>query len=300
MTPHCEDRTNGHWTNGAILRESEAWVHVPPSGVLVEDAARLLVHPPARQGTSRVWRCWPDRMGAEALILRTIKETRATGGTGLVWHTGDAVSPPFMDDLLPQLGFEKTEDLDVLAFELGADHRPKLPDLSVLVPDDLTTRLVTDRDELMLANVVEAGVFPSSTWSEAETRAYLEGIADLESSGGERPDEGNASRVLRYLASIRNPGNEGWEYAATAGAEVVGETVRLWGAGTLPGHRGRGAYRALVVERCRHAHALGATLALAKANAASSSPILRAAGFRRVATERRYALKTPARNSPQE
>ena len=55
------------------------------------------------------------------------------------------------------------------------------------------------------------------------------------------------------------------------------------------------------MERCRHAHSLGATLALAKANAASSSPILRAAGFRRVATERRYALKMPApRNTPQE
>ena len=295
MTPHCEDRTNGHWTNGAILRESEAWVHVPPSGVLVEDAARLLVHPPARQGTSRVWRCWPDRMGAEALILRTIKETRATGGTGLVWHTGDAVSPPFMDDLLPQLGFEKTEDLDVLAFELGADHRPKLPDLSV--PEDLSAGLVTDRDGLILANVVEASVFSMSTRSEAETRAYLAGIADLETSGWQRPDEGNHSRVLRYLASVRNPEDEEREYAATAGAEVAGETVRLWGAATLPRYRRRGAYSALVMERCRHAHSLGATLALAKANAASSSPILRAAGFRRVATERRYALKMAARDA---
>ena len=73
-----------------------------------------------------------------------------------------------------------------------------------------------------------------STRSEAETRAYLAGIADLETSGWQRPDEGNHSRVLRYLASVRNPEDEGWEYAATAGAEVAGETVRLWGAATLP------------------------------------------------------------------
>jgi hypothetical protein len=53
------------------------------------------------------------------------------------------------------------------------------------------------------------------------------------------------------------------------------------------------------MERCRHAHALGATLVLAKANTTSLSPILRAAGFRRVATERRYTLKMPARITPQ-
>jgi hypothetical protein len=65
-----------------------------------------------------------------------------------------------------------------------------------------------------------------------------------------------------------------------------------------PRVQGRGAYRALVMERCRHAYSLGATLALAKANAAASSPILRAAGFRRVATEPRYALKIAARAIP--
>ncbi len=52
------------------------------------------------------------------------------------------------------------------------------------------------------------------------------------------------------------------------------------------------------MERCRPAHSLHATLALAWANAASSSPILRAAGFCRVATERRYALKIVARAIP--
>ena len=71
----------------------------------------------------------------------------------------------------------------------------------------------------------------------------------------------------------------------------MGQTVRLWGAGTLQGFRGRGAYRALVIERCRFAHALGATLDLTKANEATSVPILVRAGFRRVAEERRHALK---------
>ena len=54
------------------------------------------------------------------------------------------------------------------------------------------------------------------------------------------------------------------------------------------------------MERCRHAHVLGATLALTKANTASSAPILRNAGFRSVAGERRYALRIPAQASPRE
>ncbi len=293
MTPHLHDRPDGRWTDGAILQESEAWVHVPPSGVLVEDAARLLVHLPTRRGTgSRVWRSWPDRAGAEALILRTIEEACAAGATRLVWHTGDAVSPPFMDDLLPRHGFEKTEDLDVLAFELGTKREPKLPDLHV--PADVRAWLVTEEPDLYRANAVEAAVFPTSSWDRSDTRAYLRGLSNpspgRESPGHDRPGEA-VPHVLRYLASVRNPEDEGWEDAATAGAEVADETVRLWGAGTLPGHRGRGAYRALVIERCRHALALGVTLALAKANTATSAPILRASGFRPVATERRYALK---------
>lgn len=293
---HRQDRPNGPWTDEAILRESERWSHIPPSGVPVEDARRLLVHLPSQRGTtSRVWRSRPDRAGAEALILQTIEETRAAGGTRLVWHTGDAVSPPFMDDLLPQHGFEKTEDLDVLAFGLGTDPEPKLPWLRV--PAGVDTRLVSDEADLRHANAVEAGVFPATTWDERDTRAYLQGILELEGRG-KRTGPDSVPLVLRYVAAIQDNGVEEPKIVATAGAEVAGETVRLWGAGTLSGHRGRGAYRALVTERCRYAHALGATLALARANTASSSPILRSAGFRPVATERRYALKIAAPTDP--
>lgn len=200
-----------------------------------------------------------------------------------------------MDDVLTRHGFDKIEDLDVLAFELGTDDKRKLPDLHVA--DDVSTRLVTDEADFRLANVVEAGVFPASTWGEADTRAYLHGILELKGHRRwKRPGPDGFSLVLRYLATLRNTGTEGQATVATAGAEVAGEAVRLWGAGTLAGYRGRGAYRALVMERCRHA--LGATLALAKANTASSAPILRAAGFRPVATERRYALKMAAPAHP--
>jgi hypothetical protein len=276
-----------------MLRESVRWVHVPPSGLLVEDAERLLVHPFTPRGSSRVWRSWPDRGCAEALILRTIEEARAAGGTRLVWHTGDGVAPPAMDEILPQYGFGKAEDLEVLALELGTNPQPRLPGLPV--PDGVGTRLVRDGADLRLANVVEAGVFPTAAWDERDTRAYLQGLSKLEARGGRKPPApGGDSIALRYLATFQGDGGE--EVVATAGAEVAGATVRLWGAGTRAERRGRGAYRALVIERCRHAHALGATLALAKANAASSAPILRRAGFRLVATERRYALELAPRS----
>ena len=41
------------------------------------------------------------------MILQTIEETRAAGGTGLVWYTGDAISPSFMDDVLTQIREDK-------------------------------------------------------------------------------------------------------------------------------------------------------------------------------------------------
>ena len=277
-----------------MLRESERWVHVPPSGTLDEDADRLLVYLPGPRGTSRVWRSRPGSGGAEALILRTIEEARGAGASRIVWHTGDGVSSPSMDDLLPRHGFEKTKDLEVLAFEMGAKAEPELPMLRVRA--GVGTRLVANEADLRRANAVEGDVFPLTVWSEPDARAYLRGLWRLDGRRGRlHPFLADVPLALRYLAFL--PGNDkGEERAvATAGAEVAGETVRLWGAGTLAEPRGRGAYGALVMERSRHAHALGATLVLAKANASSSAPILRRAGFRLVARERRYAseITTP-------
>lgn len=264
-------------------------MHVPSSGVLDEDAERLLVHPPTPRGASRVWRCWPGRGDAEVLILRTIEEARA-GGARLVWHTGDGVSPLFIDELLRQYGFERTEDLEVLAFELGTDPEPELPELRV--PAGVGPRPIRDQADLSRANAVEGDVFLTTTWDERDTRAYLQGPSKPEGRRVRKPpDPDDAPIVLRYLAFVQENGGEEREVVATAGAEVTGRTVRLWGAGTLAGHRGRGAYRVLVMKRCRHAHTLGATLALAKANTTSLAPILRHAGFHLIARERRYALE---------
>jgi hypothetical protein len=78
---------------------------------------------------------------------------------------------------------------------------------------------------------------------------------------------------------------------AGTGSQLVDQTLRLWGAATRKEFRGRGAYKALVLERCRVGMDLGATLAITKANIATSSSILKRAGFRRVGTERRHVLE---------
>jgi hypothetical protein len=46
--------TDRRWTDEAVLRESERWVHIPQDGMCSEDDRRLLVHLPKRWGTSRV------------------------------------------------------------------------------------------------------------------------------------------------------------------------------------------------------------------------------------------------------
>ena len=74
------------------------------------------------------------------------------------------------------------------------------------------------------------------------------------------------------------------------GYTLVGEVARLWGAGTRPAFRGRGAYRSLLAARMKLAREHGATLALVKGRVETSGPILRRAGFSSYGEERSYCL----------
>jgi hypothetical protein len=187
------------------MLESERWVHVPATSILTENGERLLVHPPSRRGTSRVWRSWPTRGRAVGLILETIEEVRESGGGRLVWHTGDGASPPFMDDLLSRHGFEKTEDLEVLAFELGDDPRPRLPRLD---GRDLRVDLVRDAAGLREAHAIESRVFPHSPeLTDPEIRDYLRGV-EAPWSRKPEPDYADA-RTLRFLAFVSDPVDRG-------------------------------------------------------------------------------------------
>ena len=266
----------------------------PPDGTPLEDEQRLLVHLPRRWGQSRVWRSWvPDEERAGELIEDTIGAVRAADGGRLVWHTGEGISPPFMDECLARRGFQTTEELAVLAFSLVDGLEPRLPWLGV--PEGVTAELVRSADGLREALLVDSEVFSSPPPSGEEFAEYARELEKLDLRNHGESLEEDPSLALRFLALVDadsgHRGDKTRQACGAAGAQIVGETLRLWGAATREAFRGRGAYRALVLERCRVGIELGATLALTKANIATSSPTLERAGFRVVARERRHALE---------
>jgi len=243
---------------------------------------------------SRVWRSWPaDEERASDLIEETVGEVRAAGGGRILWHTGDRVAPPFMDECLARHGFRTTEQLEVLAFFLVDGREQRLPLIGV--PEDLSVELVRDAEVLREAHFVDSEVFRSPPPTGVEFAEYAGELEKLRRrERGEHPRVGT-SLAVRFAAFLNPspPSGRGDPrgIVAAAGAQVVGETLRLWGAATRQTFRGRGAYGALVLERCRVGRHLGATLALAKANISTSGSILKRAGFRPIGTERRHVLE---------
>jgi hypothetical protein len=181
------------WTEEAILRESERWVHVPRDGKCIEDERRLLVHLPKRWGTSRVWRSRAaDEERASDLIEETVGEVRAAGGGRILWHTGDRVAPPFMDECLARHGFRTTEKLEVLAF-LPGNGQGRLPWIGV--PGDLSFELVRDAEVLREALRVDSEVFRSPPPTGGEFAGYAGELEKLR-----RREHGEHSRVGASLA----------------------------------------------------------------------------------------------------
>jgi hypothetical protein len=287
-------RVGESWTEEAVLRESERWVHVPPDGRCTEDERRLLVHLQKRWGTSRVWCSWAaDEARASDLIEETVGEVRAAGGGRILWHTGDRVAPAFMDECLARHGFRTIEKLEVLAFFLVNGQEQRLP--RIRVPEELSVELVRDAEILGEALCVDSEVFHSPPPTGGEFAEYAGELKELRRrERGEHSGVGS-SLVVRFVAyvnpSLPSGAGSPCGIVGAAGAQIVGETLRLWGAATRQTFRGRGAYGALVLERCRVGTRLGATLALTKANISTSGPILKRAGFLPVGTERRHVLE---------
>jgi hypothetical protein len=220
------------WTDDAVRRKSERWVHIPSDGTRLEDERRLLVHLPRHWGQSRVWRSSaPDEGRAGELIRETI------GAVQLVWHTGEGISPPFMDECLARCGFETTEQLDVLAFPLMNGLESRLPRLGV--PEGVTAELVSDADGLREALLVDSEIFSSPLPSGEE---FVEYAGELRKLGlherGESLEE-DPSLALRFLALVDVDSEHGVDKirqaCGAAGAQTVGETLRLWSAATRSG-----------------------------------------------------------------
>jgi hypothetical protein len=224
---------------------------------------------------------WPDYFRAAPALLHldpaapvdevldeAAAQARAWGVDELlVWVRLDA--PPGLESSVRERGGRLDESVDVFALDLVHG----LPDLAV--PPDVDVRWQVD---------------------EATTRDWLQvGIEAFDE--GSMPDDARVRELAEEAASDFVAGRTASAVAyldgrpvAAGGLTLAGETARLWGGGVVPAARGRGAYRAVVDARLRHAVRHGSTMALVKGRVATSGPVLRRAGFEVFGQERSYLL----------
>ncbi|MFE5339182.1 hypothetical protein ACFQ80_03105 [Isoptericola sp. NPDC056578] len=260
------------WDPPTVLRAATEWSWVPPDAECVVTDVTLTRWPAWAHG--RVVLTGLASARAPQDVLRdAVEQARAWGSDTLgVWVS--ASSTPDLTDLLLGRGARLEDTVDVLARGLG----PGLPP----TPERdgrLVVRRVTDVDGLRDADRVDTAVWDQQPLDDDR-------LAD-------------AARTLLAADSreIRVVAYQDGEPVASAGVTLaaaprpeLGTVARLWGAGTVPDRRGRGAYRAVLEERLRLSVAAGASLALVKGRVSTSARLLRRAGFERYGEERYYRL----------
>lgn len=173
----------------------------------------------------------------------------------------------------------------------GADYRPTFhADARVLAvsgyhreaPSELTVRPVDSMERLLDCLAAQEQAFDDhSPQPESQLRGYLEDCT--------RPN----ARVHRFVAY--DPEGE----PISAGGMTSFPDLSfgyLWGGGTVPGARGRGAYTAVVAARVARAQQIGLTHLGVYAKIDTSSPIVERQGFERcgsMAYWDRAPLRTP-------
>ena len=263
----------GNWTAAEVRAAAAEWVWVPPDAEQVVTTDYQLIAYPAyfQQPTQVAWSAGSRQ--ADQLVDEVLGQARAWGRDSVYWWVRPDTRPNDTEEVLLARGGSLAETVQVLAYDMTGG----LPDLSLNSAAE--AELVTDERTLRASHQVSAEV-----WDEHRERtpAVIAGeLADARQS----VQSGADFRIVVFIDG---------EPAAAGGCGVVGLVARLWGAGTLPRFRGRGAYRALLAERMRLARGYGATLALVKGKVDTSGPILRRAGFTPYGEERAYFLPVPA------
>ena len=248
----------------------KGWFWYPPDARVFRDSRYLLsVVPGSRRQCEVHWsRCAPEEV--EELIGKVMRQVRGAGGKGLHWCVRTDTQPKDMETRLKDHGYRLDEDVDVLTWDLGTDPAPRLPPF----PEQpgVTTAQVLDEASLRTSHRIASEAFGE----------------------GSPPEEAMVTCVGELRQSVKTGVWNGTEFiahvdgrpVASAGVALAGKVARFWGAGALPAFRGRGAYGALVLARCRWAHAHGAELALVKARKGTSRPILLRHGFSGQGSER--------------
>jgi hypothetical protein len=238
-----------------VLAAARRWIWVPAGTPDVTTDDYRLTHYPSCSSVQ-----WSrTRRDVAAVAAEVVAAARDAGATRVRWWVTDRTEPADTADRLRTLGFEHVETVEVLARPLTGDAFDHGE-----VSDGVEVVEVRDEETLRTASRLGADVFDWPPPTEAELAEELAQI---------RAAAGDAWQARRYLALVDG------SPAATAGATVDGDALRLWGGSTLPALRRRGAYRALVARRLADAGSTGARFAIVKAVDDTSSPILRRLGF---------------------
>jgi GNAT superfamily N-acetyltransferase len=277
------------WTADAVRAAAADWVWVPPDAKqIVTSEYQLIAYPEHYQlPTAVAWSASERRAGD--LIDEVAAQVRAWRRDRLYWWVRDSTRPADTEQVLRARGGTLDEVVDVLAFDLSGGALPQLglgADGGIAAGSGGTTtrtpgcaglraEVVLDEPALRASYVVSADV-----WDDHHERTEAEIAEDL--AGRAADLESGASFVVVVFAD--------GQPAASGGCAVVAGVARLWGAGTRPQFRGRGAYRVLLAARIEIARQHGATLALVKGRVGTSGPILRRAGFLPYGQERCYRL----------
>jgi hypothetical protein len=250
-----------------VVEAAANWAWVPSDAQdYVEADYRLTIYP---HRASVQWSTTSRPL--RELIAEVRQRARDADRPVLRWWVNGRTAPADTGEVLEQHGFEQLETVEVLALELkNADEITAALEL----PDDVVVRPAEDAESIYLAGQIDSQVFGWPPPTAEELEEETEQLAEA------------SPPVRRYLAYIDD------ELIGSAGYTLVGDVLRLWGAGVLPEARGRGAYRALLAARCVDGIRRGATLAMVKGRTDTSAPVLRRAGFSSYGIEKCYQ-RTP-------
>jgi hypothetical protein len=208
----------------------------------------------------------PDPEGWDAVIARQ-RDFFAERGLRVEWKTYDYDEPADLGERLVRAGFVREDDEALILGQAGP-----LAAQDLRLPDGVVVRLADTEDD-----------FPRIATM-------------LEQVWGEPADWVVESLLPRWL---REPGGmdvvvveesrEGPVLCAARSEYDTSSFVGLWGGSTLEPWRGRGLYRATLLERARLALARGKEHVRVDASP-DSEPILRRLGLHRVATTTPYVF----------
>ncbi|MFF0296790.1 GNAT family N-acetyltransferase [Kitasatospora sp. NPDC004614] len=251
-----------------VAAAGAAWVWMPDDAEVVEDPEftflRLPDYCPFDLSVVSFTPTRPLDQVVDALMARA----RAFGPPVLDWQVLLG-APEGLEAELSARGGKVKIELEILAADLS-DGAPELRPPTV----DVELRWATDVTTALDGLTIEAAGFRG----ELPPAERIEAVA---AKNAETVPAGHGGLLVAYVDG---------EPVGTGGVSVVDGVARLTGGVTAEPWRGRGVYRAVLGARLNYGAAHGATMALVKANPATSGPILRKSGFTSFGPEPVYAI----------